>query len=87
MTPKITMIQVAAEAHMRRAIAGPLGRFNEMQTGQLEDYRPLAILVSHPDTAEIFGGPWGETMFSTCMSIDCFAIITPSQWHWPSVNE
>jgi GNAT superfamily N-acetyltransferase len=64
MTPKITMIQVAGEAHMRRAIAGPLGRFNETQTGQLEDYRPLAILVSHPDTVEIFGGLWGETMFS-----------------------
>jgi hypothetical protein len=47
---------------MRRAIAGPLGRFNETQTGQLEDYRPLAILVSHPDTAEILGGLWGETV-------------------------
>jgi GNAT superfamily N-acetyltransferase len=65
MIPKITMIEVAGEAaHMRRAIAGPLGRFNEMQTGQLENSRPLAILVSHPDTAEILGGLWGETMFS-----------------------
>jgi hypothetical protein len=62
MTPKITMIQDPGEAHMRRAIAGPLGRFNETQTGQLEDYRPLAILVSHPDTAEILGGLWGETV-------------------------
>jgi hypothetical protein len=73
MTPKITMIEVAGEAaHMRRAIAGPLGRFNEMQTGQLENSRPLAILVSHPDTAEILGGLWGETIFLTCMSIYCF---------------
>jgi hypothetical protein len=73
------MIQVAGEAHMRHAIAGPLGRFNEMQTGQLEDYRPLAILVSHPDTAEIFGGLWGDTMVSTCMSIYCFC-QNPSTW-------
>ena len=64
MTPKITMIQAAGEAHMTRAIAGPLGRFNETQTGQLEEYRPLAILVSRPDTAEILGGLWGETTFS-----------------------
>jgi GNAT superfamily N-acetyltransferase len=50
--------------HIRRAMAGPLGRFNETQTGQLENYRPLAILVTHLETAEILGGLSGETMFS-----------------------
>jgi GNAT superfamily N-acetyltransferase len=62
-TPKIAMTD-APEAHMRRAIVDPLVRFNETQAGRPPDYRPLAILMSHPDTDEILGGLWGETMFS-----------------------
>jgi hypothetical protein len=43
MTPRIIMAQVTGETQIRRAIAAPLGRFNETQTGQLEDYRPLVV--------------------------------------------
>jgi hypothetical protein len=62
-TPKITMTETA-EAHAKQAIVTPLARFNEAQSGRPEDYRRLAILMSHPDTGEILGGLWGETMFS-----------------------
>jgi GNAT superfamily N-acetyltransferase len=63
MTPKITMTDTP-EAHMKQAIGGPLARFNEAQVGRPDDYHRLVILVSHPDTGEILGGLWGETMFS-----------------------
>jgi len=62
-TPIITMTETP-EAHMKRAIVAPLACFNEAQIGRPEDYRCLAILASHPDTGEILGGLWGETMFS-----------------------
>ena len=64
MTPRLTMTE-APDNQIKRAVAhGPLTRFNEMQTGCREDYRPLAILVSHPDTGEVLGGLWGDTMFA-----------------------
>ena len=63
MTPKITMTD-APEAHIKQAIVGPLVQFNETQTGRPEDYRRLTIVLSHPDTGEILGGLWGDTMFS-----------------------
>lgn len=63
MMPNITMTDTP-EAHMKRAIVAPLARFNGAQVGRPEDYHRLAILVSHPDTGEILGGLWGETMYS-----------------------
>jgi ribosomal protein S18 acetylase RimI-like enzyme len=64
MTPKFTMTETP-DNQIKRAIAhGPLTRFNETQAGRPEDRRPLAILVSHPDTGEVLGGLWGDTMFS-----------------------
>jgi GNAT superfamily N-acetyltransferase len=63
MTPTITMTD-APEAHARSAILAPLIRFNLARAGRSEDYRRLAILLSDPDTGEILGGLWGETMYS-----------------------
>jgi GNAT superfamily N-acetyltransferase len=62
-TPKITMTDTPEE-HVKRAIVGPLTRFNEAQVGRREDYHRLVVLVSHPDSGEILGGLWGETVFS-----------------------
>lgn len=63
MTPRFTMTD-APDPHVRRVIVDPLIRFNESQAGRLEDYRPLAILVAHPETGEVLGGLWAETMFA-----------------------
>jgi hypothetical protein len=51
-TPTITMTETT-EAHMKQAIVAPLARFNQAQSGRREDYRRLAILISHPDIGEI----------------------------------
>jgi GNAT superfamily N-acetyltransferase len=64
MTPKLTMTETLDTGIKRILAHGPLTRFNEAQAGRPEDYRPLAILVSHPDTGEVLGGLWGDTMFS-----------------------
>lgn len=63
MTPRITMTDIP-ERQMRQAILDPLIRFNKDQVGRAEDYRALALVISHPDTDEIIGGLWGETMYS-----------------------
>ncbi|MEX3946028.1 GNAT family N-acetyltransferase, partial [Paraburkholderia sp. BR10937] len=41
---------------MLAAIGAPLARYNELSTGQPDDYRPLAVSVSHPETGEIVAG-------------------------------
>jgi GNAT superfamily N-acetyltransferase len=63
MTPKVTMTD-APDAHVRRAIVEPLVRFNASQVGRPGDYRPLAIQVAHPETGEVLGGLWGETLYA-----------------------
>ena len=60
MQPTITMIE-RPEPHMREAIVRPLIVFNNSRASQPEDYRPLVIILSDPDTGEILGGLWGET--------------------------
>jgi GNAT superfamily N-acetyltransferase len=62
MTPNITMTEIP-EAHLKEAIVAPLARFNEAQSGRREDYRRLAVLISHPVSDTVIGGLWGETMF------------------------
>ena len=49
---------------MRSAINNPLDGFNATQVGRPLDFRPLAILLSDPDTDEIVGGLCGGTIFS-----------------------
>jgi hypothetical protein len=69
MQPAITMTDTP-EPHVRKAIVGPLIDFNNARASQPEDYRPLMIILSNPDTGGVLGGLWGETNFvPTCMSI------------------
>jgi GNAT superfamily N-acetyltransferase len=63
MTPTITLTG-APDARMRSAILRPLVRFNESRTGQPEDHRLLAVLLSDPATGETIGGLWAETLFA-----------------------
>ena len=60
MLPTITVIE-RPEPHMREAIVRPLIAFNNSRASQPEDYRPMVIILSDPDTGEIIGGLWGET--------------------------
>jgi GNAT superfamily N-acetyltransferase len=49
--------------HIRRGILGPLVRFNETRAGA-EKFHLLVIVLSHPETGEVLGGLWGETIYS-----------------------
>jgi GNAT superfamily N-acetyltransferase len=62
MIPSITLTD-APDAHVRSAILGPLVQFNDAQVGP-ENHRLLVLVLSHPDSGEVLGGLWGETMFS-----------------------
>ena len=63
MQQTITVIE-KPEPHMREAIVRPLIAFNNSRASQPEDYRPVVIILSDPDTGEIIGGLWGETNFA-----------------------
>jgi GNAT superfamily N-acetyltransferase len=63
MQPAITMTDTP-EAHVRKAIVGPLIDFNNARASQPEDYRPLVIVLSNPDTGGVLDGLWGETNFA-----------------------
>ncbi len=63
MQPKITLTDTPNE-QMRSAILRPLIRFNESRMGEPEEHRLLAVLISDPDTEEILGGLWAETLFA-----------------------
>jgi GNAT superfamily N-acetyltransferase len=63
MTPTIVMTDTP-DQQMRRAIVEPLLRFNAQGAGRPVDHRPLALLLTHPETGEIIGGLWGGTDFT-----------------------
>jgi GNAT superfamily N-acetyltransferase len=63
MIPKITLTD-APTPEMRKAIVEPLVEFNHSRIGKPETYRPLAILLSPPESDEIVGGLYGVTAFS-----------------------
>ena len=63
MQPKLTMTETP-EPHVRDGIVGPLIEFNNSHASQPEDYRPLVIILSDPDTGGILGGLWGGTNFA-----------------------
>jgi hypothetical protein len=63
MRPTITMTE-RPEPHVREAIVGPLIVFNNSRASQPEDYRPLVIILSDPETRGILGDLWGETNFA-----------------------
>jgi GNAT superfamily N-acetyltransferase len=63
MKPKITLTNAPDEDKLR-AISSELTHFNEVGSGRANDFRPLAIFVTHPETGETLGGLWGWTSFS-----------------------
>ncbi len=63
MIPNITLTD-APTPEMRRAIVEPLVEFNHSRIGKPETYRPLAVLLSNPESDEIVGGLHGATAFS-----------------------
>jgi GNAT superfamily N-acetyltransferase len=63
MTPKMTLTDTPTP-EMRKAIVDPLVEFNHSRIGKPETYRPLAILLSNPESDEIVGGLHGLTAFS-----------------------
>jgi GNAT superfamily N-acetyltransferase len=63
MQPKISITETP-DPHVREAIVGPLIKFNNSRASQPEDYRPLVITLSDPDTDEILGDLWGGTNFA-----------------------
>ena len=50
----------APDARVEAAIGEGLRRFNAQQSG-IDDSRPLAVVVSDPDTNEVLGGITGRT--------------------------
>jgi hypothetical protein len=44
----------APDPAVEAAIGGGLNRFNEQQSGTTHS-RPLAVVVSHPETKQVFG--------------------------------
>ncbi len=50
----------APDARVEAAIGEGLRRFNTQQSG-IDDSRPLAVVVSDPDTNEVLGGITGRT--------------------------
>lgn len=63
MQPVLTLTDTP-DQFMRQAIVRPLIHFNEMRSGQPNDYRPLAILIKETDAGDIVGGLWGGTNFT-----------------------
>jgi GNAT superfamily N-acetyltransferase len=63
MLPKIELTD-APDGDSLRTISRLITQFNEVGSGRPNDFRPLAILVSDPETAETLGGLWGWTSFS-----------------------
>lgn len=62
-TPKITLTSQPPDEAI-----GVIGRliteFNQTGSGRPNDFAPLAVLVSDPETEEILGGLWAWTSFS-----------------------
>jgi GNAT superfamily N-acetyltransferase len=50
----------APDASVERAVGDGLRRYNAQQAG-IDDVRPLAVVVSDPDTREVVGGITGRT--------------------------
>jgi GNAT superfamily N-acetyltransferase len=63
MIPKITLTD-APTPEMRQAIGDGLGAFNSSRIGISEEPRPLALLLSEPDSDGVVGGLYGTTWMS-----------------------
>jgi len=69
MEPILTVTD-AIDPRAQEAISGGLSRFNLEKSG-ISDRRPLAVLVSDPETKEILGGLTGRTSLGM-LSIQVF---------------
>ncbi len=63
MMPKITLTD-APTPEMRQAIEDGLGAFNSSRIGISVEPRPLAVLLSDPDSDAVVGGLYGSTWMS-----------------------
>ena len=63
MTPNITLTDTP-DNDIIKALGKKLMHFNELSSGVPYNHRPLAIVVTHPDTGEMLGGLWGSTNYS-----------------------
>ena len=63
MIPKITLTEAPDEDALK-TITRLITQFNQTASGRPNDFRPLAIFVSHPETNETLGGLWGWTSFA-----------------------
>jgi GNAT superfamily N-acetyltransferase len=63
MLPTITLTDTPDDGALRK-ITRLITQFNEIGSRRLNDFHPLAIFLSHPETAETLGGLWGWTSFS-----------------------
>jgi GNAT superfamily N-acetyltransferase len=63
MIPKITLTD-APTPEMRQAIVDGLVAFNGSRVGRSVEPRPLAVLLSDPDSDAIVGGLYGTTWIS-----------------------
>jgi GNAT superfamily N-acetyltransferase len=75
MPPKITLTSEPAEESIQ-ALARHITQFNEKASGRSNDFRPLAVLVSDPETGEILGGLWAWTSFAV-LHIDLLYLPEP----------
>ena len=60
--PKITLTD-APDDQSLKALSNQLTLFNQQASARSNDFRPLAIFVTNPQTEEIAGGLWGWTSF------------------------
>ncbi len=61
--PKLTLTDSPDDATLE-TISKLLSKFNGVSSGLSNDYRPLTIVLSDPDTQETVGGMVGWTSFS-----------------------
>jgi GNAT superfamily N-acetyltransferase len=77
-TPAVTLTD-APDAAATAAIESGLGRYNAEQAGY-SDARPLAVVVSDPDTREVVGGLLGRTSLGL-LFVDIFFLPDALRGH------
>ena len=63
MFPQITLTD-APDDNALRTISRQITEFNQAASERPNDFRPLAVLLSDPETGETLGGLWGWTSFA-----------------------
>jgi GNAT superfamily N-acetyltransferase len=78
-TPPILTVTDAPGSHAKALIEEGLARFNAENAGY-RDARPLAVLVSDPDSREVIGGLLGRTSLGL-LFIDLFFLPVAMRKH------